>query len=188
MIGPDGVAAAIADALTDRLPAATAGLRARLGMLPADLPDVTRVVAHEPDQVGIEQWPMAVVTTLGDRDWRPLGVDPTGARSWRVTYQVRVHVWARGDTYQTTNRTQRLLYQAVVEAILTDLTVGDVTIDDRTLTGSMSGIEATDAGRTVAGARLDLDCTVEETLPQAAPVLVTQITDADTRLLQPPPR
>ena len=172
MLGPAGSVAAVVDALTDRLPGVLAGMRTRMN--DASIPSVNQVLGHEPDQVGLEWWPIVVVTAVGDRDWLPMEPEPGDlSRGWRVNYQVRCTTWVRGDDYASTTRFQHLLHTAVVEALLSDLDVAaGVRVDDRSLAASMSEIAATEAGRTFAGSRLDLVVVVEERLPVGVPAEV----------------
>lgn len=89
----------------------------------------------------------------------------TGAAGWLVRYQVRVTTWVRGDGYAETTAHQRLLHQAVVESLLSDLDVSEtVRLDDRSVAASMSDVATTDTGRTIGGARLDCAVLVEEQL------------------------
>ena len=169
MLGPYGVVAALVEALTDRLPARVGLVRAATEV--TGLPEVLQVLGHEPDSVGVEGWPLVVVTAVSDKDWTPMERDTgTLAAGWLIRYQVRLTTWVRGDGYGETTTHQQLLHQAVVEALLTDLDVADgVRLDDTSLASSMSDIATTDAGRTIAGARLDLAVLVEERLTVATP-------------------
>lgn len=182
MLGPAGVVAAVVAALSDRLEDVVEGLRERLE--DETIPTVNQVLGHEPDQVGMEYWPIVVVTAVGDRDWLPLEPEPQDtARGWRVNYQVRCTTWVRGDDYAATTRFQHLLHGAVVEALLSDLDVDTgVRVDDRSLVASMSEIAATEAGRTFAGSRLDLVVGVEERLPVGEPVEVVVTAPDITRI------
>lgn len=165
MLGAAGVVAAVVGEMSARLPAKTTELGQRLSR---EVPAVIQVLGHEPDQVGVEGWPLLVVTAVDDRDWRPLGDG-----GWVVSYGVRFTTWVRGDSYESTTFHQRALHLAVVECLLSDVTLTDaVTVDDRSLASSMSDIATTDSGRTIAGARLDVRVSVEEHLPAPDPVAV----------------
>lgn len=164
MLGAVGVVDAVVGELSTRLPAKTTELGVRWGR---EVPSVIQVLGHEPDQVGVEGWPLVVVTAVDDRDWRPLG---DGA--WVVSYGVRFTTWVRGDSYESTTFAQRALHLAVVECLLSDVDVDGVRVDDRSLVSSMSDIATTDSGRTIAGARLDVRVSVEEHLPAPDPVAV----------------
>lgn len=189
MHGPAGVIAAVVGALTDRLPGVTAAARERLD--DDTIPDVTTVLGHEPDQVGVEWWPVVVVTAVGDRDWLPTALDPlTGERLWTVKYQTRVTTWVRGDSYGDTTRFQHVLHTCVAEALMADVNVVEgMTVDDRSLASSMSEVATTDAGRTIAGSRLDFAVVVEERIPLPPPVdedaatVVDVVAPADTTVL-----
>ena len=195
-MGPEGVASAVVAALVARLPGKVTELRTRLAPEPEgddpvvpltgdQLPSVQQVVGHEPDQVGIESWPLVVVSVRGDKGWRPIEADQaTTERAWVVEYAVRVTSWVRGDSYALTALAQQRIHLAVTECLLAPLTLATgVRVDDTSLASSMSDLAVTDAGRTIAGAYLDLAVFVEERLPKAAPVLVGEVADADTSIL-----
>lgn len=187
MLGHEGVSLAVVEALADRLPTKTAQLRDRLDLAGEELPDVVSIVAHEPEQVGIEHWPMVVVTAVSDRDWRPIEADPAvpGPR-YRVAYQVRATMWTRGDSYTDTTATQHRIHLAVTEALLwpLDLAPG-IRLEDTSLASSMSDVATTDTGRTIAGSRLDFTVVVEEHVPVPAIVGVDRIADFDTSIIPP---
>lgn len=67
--------------------------------------------------------------------------------------------------------------------------VEGMTVDDRSLASSMSEVATTDAGRTIAGSRLDFAVVVEERIPLPPPVdedaatVVDVVAPADTTVL-----
>lgn len=186
MIGHEGVTLAVVEALSARLPAKTAQMRTRLDLADVDLPDINTILGHEPDQVGIEYWPLVVVTSRGTKDARPMESDEDGFRRWLIRYDTRCTVWVRGDTYEQTTGVQQRLTLAVTEALLADLTLTDVVrLDDTSLTTSMSDVATTESGRTLAGARLDFALTVAETLERTPLPVVETVIDPDTSLLPP---
>lgn len=161
MTGADGVVTAVAHALRTRLPAITT---ARRGQDPT-LPDIQAVLTHEPDHVGIEQWPLVVVTCVGDRGWQAL---PEGGQ-WRVRYALRVHTWVRGDGYAETTRRQRVLHTAVLQALLAEPLQDPLRLDEASVESSLSDVAVTEQGRTIAGARLDLQILATESLTVPGP-------------------
>ncbi|KWW97402.1 hypothetical protein LI90_4374 (plasmid) [Carbonactinospora thermoautotrophica] len=188
MDGLEGACTLLADRLRAALPGKTAELRTRYGADPAALPDVVTVEPHDVDQLGVEQWPAVLVVGQETRGIRPVDVGPT-SEVYQVRYALRVFVWARGDGYAQTDTLRKRLTLGVRELLLTRRLLAPAgRVEPSSLAESYSDLARDEAGRTIGGAFIAVEVTLEETLTsETPPVGMVDTVSVDTGSLPPHP-
>lgn len=144
--------------------------------IPGTLPPVRGWFAGERFAIPAGSWPAIFVTRLTTPRITVADVDAgTGRTLWKVTYRLRVYVYANGqDADDVTDKVDRYTL-AVRELLLIDLNLGDdaASIDPNSLLESYSGVEPEQNGRTVGASYLELDLALAEladaTRPPGAP-------------------
>lgn len=176
MLGPEGAGERARAWLADRLPANLRRLETALALDVKSLPDPVQVLAQETGPLALEQWPAVYVLPRGTTALDLVDVLPDAAEVYRVTYNVRVLLWVRADSYGTTDQLRKRYVLATRTALLerktlttatayAATTVGDVTVDPSSIREDYSDVMTDEAGRTIAGAYLDVLLTAVEVLP-----------------------
>lgn len=188
MNGLEGACDAVTGYLTAGLPAKTAQLRERYAVTAEQLPDVTTVLPHDVDNLGIEQWPAVLVIGQNMTGAVLLDVDDAGDELYRCTYRLHVYVFARGPSYAGTDALRKRLTLGVRELLLVQPgPAPQVLVDRTTLTESYSDLALDEQSRTVGAAYIRVDVTVEESLnPEVAAVRADAVV-VDTANLPPHP-
>ncbi|HVL32573.1 MAG TPA: hypothetical protein VM600_03225 [Actinomycetota bacterium] len=175
MLGPEAAANAIAKLLEGNVPTKIVALRARLGLAVDDLESPREYLAHDEPELALDRWPAVLVVPQGMSSIQLVDV-VDGASVYECTYQLRTFVFYREQDFTATARGRDRLTLAVREVILESLSAGTsgARIDPTSLRESYSETDREDA-RTIAGAYVDLDLTLTESL---APEIIGQVETA----------
>lgn len=199
MQGPEGAATRAAGWLTTAIPRRLRILETRYGLDPNTIGDPDHVLAHERGPLGVEEWPAVYVLPQRLDRLELVDVDADGGETYRCTYALRVLAWVRAEDYATTDLLRKRYVLAIREALLErkalkvadSVYVGDpdadLAVDPSSLREDYSEVLADDAGRTIAGAWLDVNVTVTEALPGPAPLGTADTIAVDGTALAPHP-
>jgi hypothetical protein len=138
---------------------------------PGTLPDVRLFVPGERFAIPVGSWPAIFTTRLSTTKVAVADVDPGGGHVlYRITYRLRVYVYANGqDADDVTDKVDRYTL-AVRELLLINLGLdAGAVIDPSSLVESYSGVEPEVNGRHVAAAYIDLDLALEELADRTRP-------------------
>lgn len=188
MNGLEGACDTVTSYLTTGLPGKTAQLRQRYSATAEQLPDVTTVLGHDVDDLGIEEWPAVLVVGQNMTSAVLLEEDDDGDELYRCTYRLHVYVFVRGPSYAGTDALRKRLTLGVRELLLVRPGLApDVQADRTSLTESYSDLALDEQSRTVGAAYIRVDVTVEESLdPEVAAVRADAVV-VDTANLPPHP-
>lgn len=165
MRGPDAAATLLADHLEAKVPDKVHELEERLELAPGTVELPGLYTAEDRPQLAIEEWPAVLVIP---REAELTVVDVIEASTvYRVTYRLRVYLFARAQEFADTSRLRHRLMLAVREVLLGKLDLGDpdAAIDASRYRESYSDVDVDPRDqRSIAGAYAELSLILEETM------------------------
>ena len=121
VLGPQSVVAAVVAQLNARLNSVVSRLRDEYEMHVTELPEIGEVLDHTPNVAVIGEFPVVFVAWTG-ADQESLATVATSAgglsEEYTYTYRVQVYALCMADTFSGTEMQQRVMEQAVREAVL----------------------------------------------------------------------
>lgn len=184
MNGPEVAADRTAGWLKQRVPARLRIIEERYDLRANSLPNPGSVESNETGPIALEDWPAIYVLPQRLNGLLLVDVREDGSELYQADYAIRVLVWVRADTYESTSKLRFRYTLAVREALLErkqlaapatygsgDLgaPVSDIAVKPETIREDYSDV-IKDANRTIAGTFLDLGILVAETLDGPAPL------------------
>lgn len=138
---------------------------------PGTLPAVRLFVPGERFAIPAGSWPAIFTTRLSTTKVAVADVDPGGGHVlYRITYRLRVYVYANGqDADDVTDKVDRYTL-AVRELLFVNLGLdAGAVVDPMTITESYSGVEPDVNGRHVGAAYVEFDLALEELADRTRP-------------------
>lgn len=202
MDGPEGTAQLAASWLEERMPARLRIIETRLELGAGKLPDPARVLTEEHGPIAIEDWPSVYVLPQKLDRMDLVDVRDDGTEVYRCRYLTRVLLWVRADGYAATELLRQRYVLATREALLERKQlraapeygseewghlVGSIAIDPGSIREDYGPLLTDEAGRTIAGAFLDVAVLNAEVMPAPAAIGEVGTVGVDTATLPPHP-
>lgn len=172
MRGGAAVAQVYSDLIVQRTPEMLARLAVEQGG-PVPGSDLALVAPGQraADQIRLEDWPFVLVVPQRTESIAPDTVSGDGSMTYRVTYRLRIFVWARGNGFIETDLARHRLTLAVLETLLAyPQPQSHLRTDPTTVVTDYSDVVNDEAlASTIAAASVDLAVTAHEALTPVRP-------------------
>lgn len=203
MEGPEGTATQVAGWLRPTLPRRLRIIEDRLELEAGTIADPARVFTEEHGPIAIEDWPSVYVLPQRLERMDLVDVRDDGTEVYACRYLVRVLLWVRGDSYATTELIRQRYVLATREALLErrqlraapaygspewGQLIGSIAVDPGSIREDYGPLLTDEAGRTIAGAFLDVTVHNAETMAKTGdPLGEVERVAVDTATLPPHP-
>lgn len=168
MRGPEDAATLVVSRLEAKLPTQLAAIETARGLAANTIPRPVTYLPHDLPQLPTDVTPAVLVVVQDTPDVS--GREPgDGTLRWDVTYRMRIYVFARGQGYRDTDQHRKRLVLGVRQTLLAEPAVGeDAHVVPSRWRESYSDVVAEDRSRSLAGAYLEANVVLAETLPLAS--------------------
>ena len=174
MSGPRIAKNYVSNYLSNDLPARILTYRNHLNLSASQLPDVSKMLTHEP--FTLSKWPTVINMVMNTQSLEKQGYAYDYDPNYRVLYSMRTYVWVRATGEQVVTEQRDNLTTIVREALLDgpSLSKYDTTVpcypkvDEGTMREEFSEITLVKGERCLAGAFIAYDLQLEETIDHTA--------------------
>lgn len=190
--GAEGAARALADRLSQALPDHLDKLSTLLALMDP-LPHPVKVVWHDIDELGIDDYPTVLVMPVSTEGMEHIDVEgPTNGDTWRVTYRLNILAWVRSREGHAETSLLAMRYAAALRDCLLhrtrlhpwqdrDTGLPPAAVDPTSLREDYSPVAVDAAGRTIAAVQIRCDVHRVEHIDGPEPLGAVATTVVDGR-------